>query len=130
MSRPLKEAAGLQPDNVQIVLLHSDDINAFVAGGQVVYVFSGLVTAAESANEVQGVIAHELGHITGGHVVHFGDNIEVATSITLLSLLLGAVALASGAGAAAAGNLSGGRAATRTRSLHYSRPKEPHTNQA
>src|SRR3546814_13701892 len=41
MSRPLKEAAGLQPDNVQIVLLHSDDINAFVAGGQVVYVFSG-----------------------------------------------------------------------------------------
>src|SRR3546814_20258653 len=74
MSRPLKEAAGLQPDNVQIVLLHSDDINAFVAGGQVVYVFSGLVTAAESANEVQGVIAHELGHITGGHVVHFGDN--------------------------------------------------------
>src|SRR3546814_2094764 len=48
MSRPLKEAAGLQPDNVQIVLLHSDDINAFVAGGQVVYVFSGLVTAARS----------------------------------------------------------------------------------
>src|SRR3546814_18510972 len=81
MSRPLKEAAGLQPDNVQIVLLHSDDINAFVAGGQVVYVFSGLVTAAESANEVQGVIAHELGHITGGHVVHFGDNMKVATSI-------------------------------------------------
>src|SRR3546814_14734891 len=57
MSRPLKEAAGLQPDNVQIVLLHSDEINAFVAGGQVVYVFSGLVTAAESANAVQGVIA-------------------------------------------------------------------------
>src|SRR3546814_8662542 len=109
MSRPLKEAAGLQPDNVQIVLLHSDDINAFVAGGQVVYVFSGLVTAAESANEVQGVIAHELGHITGGHVVHFGDNMKVATSITLLSLLLGAAAMAEGAGEAGAGIMAAGQ---------------------
>ena len=45
------------------------EINAFVAGGQIVYLHSGLFTAAENANEVQGVIAHELGHITGGHVL-------------------------------------------------------------
>src|SRR3546814_19754095 len=121
MSRPLKEAAGLQPDNVQIVLLHSDDINAFVAGGQVVYVFSGLVTAAESANEVQGVIAHELGHITGGHVVHFGDNMKVATSITPLSLLLGAAAMAAGAGEAGDGIMAGGPQAATTQSLAYRR---------
>src|SRR3954463_15605844 len=61
MSRPLILAAGLQPENVRIVLIHDDSINAFVAGGQIVYVHSGLFTRAENANEVQGVIAHELG---------------------------------------------------------------------
>lgn len=130
MSRPLKEAAGLRPDNVQIVLLHSDDINAFVAGGQVVYVYSGLITAAESANEVQGVIAHELGHITGGHVVHFGDNMKVASNITLLSLLLGAAAMAAGAGEAGAGIMAAGQQAAMTQFLAYSRTQESSTDQA
>jgi predicted Zn-dependent protease len=69
MSRPLIEAAGLRPENVQVVLVGDKSINAFVAGGQVVYLHAGLLAAADNANEVQGVIAHELGHITGGHVL-------------------------------------------------------------
>src|SRR3712207_9244446 len=54
LSRPLIEAAGLEPENVQVVLLHEREINAFVIGGQVVYIHSGLFTSAENANEVQG----------------------------------------------------------------------------
>ena len=46
-------------------------INAFVAGGQAIYIHTGLIDAADTANEVQGVLAHELGHITGGHVVSY-----------------------------------------------------------
>src|ERR1700710_908752 len=69
ISRPLIEAAGLQPSSVRIVILGDPAINAFTAGGQIVYVNSGLFTSAENANEVQGVIAHELGHIAGGHVL-------------------------------------------------------------
>src|SRR5919112_1141102 len=89
MSRPLIEAAGLQPDNVRIVLIHSRDINAFVAGGQIVYIHSGLLTSAENANEVQGVIAHELGHITGGHMIRLEQGVRQATGIMILSMLLG-----------------------------------------
>src|SRR5688572_21406558 len=83
MSKPLIEAAGLSPRNVEIVLIHDKSINAFVAGGQIVYVHSGLFTAAANANEVQGVIAHELGHITGGHVLRFEEGVKMATGIMI-----------------------------------------------
>ncbi len=105
MSRPLIEAAGLSPRNVEIVLIHDKSINAFVAGGQIVYIHSGLFTAADNANEVQGVIAHELGHITGGHVLRIEEGIKMATGIMILSMVLGAAAMAAGAGDAGAGIL-------------------------
>ena len=92
MSRPIVAAAGLRPENVQIVLINDKSINAFVAGGQIVYIHSGLITAADNANQVQGVIAHELGHITGGHIIRFNEGVQAATGIMLLSLLLGAAA--------------------------------------
>ncbi|MDB5723408.1 MAG: peptidase, partial [Novosphingobium sp.] len=66
MARPLVTAAGFGPRSVDIVLVNDGSVNAFVAGGQAVYVNSGLINQAATANEVQGVIAHELGHITGG----------------------------------------------------------------
>src|SRR5688500_833237 len=60
ISRPIIEAAQLDPRNVEIVLISDRSINAFVAGGQIVYLHSALITSADNANEVQGVIAHEL----------------------------------------------------------------------
>jgi len=59
MARPLIEASELEPESVEIVLINDPSINAFVAGGQVVYIHSGLLNAAETANEVQGVIASD-----------------------------------------------------------------------
>src|SRR5690348_13697790 len=66
---PITRAAGLAPNAVQIVLVNDPSINAFVAGGQRIYINSGLINAADSANEVQGVLAHEMGHIIGGHSI-------------------------------------------------------------
>src|SRR5262245_27210071 len=65
MAAPLVAAAGLPSANVDIILVNDSEVNAFVAGGQAIYINSGLINAADSAEEVQGVIAHELGHITG-----------------------------------------------------------------
>jgi len=124
MSRPLIEAAGLEPDNVQIVLIHNQEINAFVAGGQVVYIHSGLITAADNANEVQGVIAHELGHITGGHIIRLNEGVQQATGIMILSLILGAAAMAAGAGEAGMGVLAAGQQAALGRFLAFSRTQE------
>ncbi|HCT26349.1 MAG TPA: peptidase M48, partial [Stenotrophomonas sp.] len=93
MARPLIVAAGLDPSHVDIVLVNDPSVNAFVAGGQAVYVNSGLINEADKAAQVQGVIAHELGHVTGGHAV-LNQGAKPATNISLLSLLLGAAAAA------------------------------------
>jgi predicted Zn-dependent protease len=124
MSRPIVAAAGLRPENVQIVLVHDRSINAFVAGGQIVYLHSGLIAASESANEVQGVIAHEVGHITGGHVLRFQEGVKMATGIMLLSLVLGAAAMAAGAGDAGAGILAAGQQAAMGKFLAFTRTQE------
>src|SRR3954462_11638388 len=96
MSRPLILAAGLSPNNVKVVMINHDSINAFTAGGQTVYVNSGLIHAADNANQVQGVIAHELGHVADGHVILQDAGIRPALGITILSMVLGIAAMAAG----------------------------------
>ena len=122
MSRPIIIAAGLSPNNVRVVLINDPSINAFVAGGQIVYVHSGLIDAADTANEVQGVIAHEIGHIVGGHAVFQNDG--GYTNISILSLLLGAAAMAAGAGEAGTGLLMMGQRAAIGKYLAFSRVQE------
>ena len=124
MSTPLVKAAGLSPRDVKVVLINDDSINAFVAGGQTVYVHSGLLQAATSANQVQGVIAHELGHIADGHVVLADAGIKPAMHITLLSMVLGLAAVAAGAGEAGAGLMALGQQAGMGKYLAFSRTQE------
>lgn len=130
LSKPLIEAAGLRPENVDIVLVNDQSMNAFVVGGQRVFIHSGLITAADNANEVQGVIAHELGHITGGHSLAIQEAAGDAAGITLLSLILGAAAIAAGAGEAGFGILSAGQRAALGNFLAYSRTQESSTDLA
>jgi predicted Zn-dependent protease len=101
MVDPLAEAAGLQRGAVDVVLVSDPSINASVSGGQRIYVNAGLINAADTANEVQGVLAHELGHITGGHIIRLYDAYGKATKIALLSTLIGIAAAVAGAGDAA-----------------------------
>ncbi|WCT72727.1 M48 family metalloprotease [Sphingomonas naphthae] len=124
ISAPLVAAAGLQPGNVKIILIGDPEINAFVAGGQYVYIHSGLLIAATSANEVQGVIAHEIGHITGGHVIRNNEGAKPAMGIMLLSLLLGAAAAAAGSAEAGMGLFSAGQRAAMGKYLAFSRAQE------
>lgn len=123
MAAPLIKAAGLNPNNVDVVIVNDPSLNAFVAGGQVVYLHAGLLNAASTANEVQGVIAHELGHITGGHVISDGGS-KAASNISILSLLLGVAAAAAGAGDAAMGVIMAGQQAALGKYLSFSRSQE------
>jgi predicted Zn-dependent protease len=130
MTAPLVEASELEPGNVELVLINDGSINAFVAGGQAIYVHSGLINAADTANEVQGVLAHELGHITAGHVIRFEERTKAATGITLLSLLLGVGAALAGAGDAAMGAIMAGQQAAMGSFLSYNRDQEAATDLA
>ena len=124
MMDPLLVAAGLRPGQVRVHMLGDPSINAFVAGSQDIYVFSGLIEAAGSANEVQGVLAHELGHVMGGHAIRTNDGIKAATGISLVSLLLGAAAIAAGGGEAGMGILMAGQQAALGKFLAFSRVQE------
>ena len=124
MSTPLVKAAGLSPRDVKVVLINDDSINAFVIGGQTVYVHSGLIQAADNANQVQGVIAHELGHIADGHVVLADQGVKPAMGMTLLSMVLGLAAIAAGSGEAGAGIMAMGQQAGMAHYLSFTRTQE------
>jgi predicted Zn-dependent protease len=124
LARPLIEAANLDDKSVEVVLLNDDEINAFVAGSQNVYVNSGLIIAADNVNEVQAVVAHELGHVAGGHSIRMGEGAKQATGIQLATLVLGAIALAAGAGDAAMGLMMMGQRAALGSFLAFTRAQE------
>ncbi len=130
MAAPLIEASELEPGNVELVLINDGSINAFVAGGQAIYVHSGLINEAETANEVQGVLAHELGHITAGHAVRFNERTKAANNISILSLLLGVGAALAGAGDAALGVIAAGQQAALGSFLSFNRDQEASTDLA
>ena len=124
MANPLITAAQLSPRNVRVVLIQDDSINAFTAGGQTIYVNSGLIQAADNANQVQGVIAHELGHVADGHVVLADAGVRPALGIQILSMVVGLAAVAAGAGDAGAGIMAAGQQAALGKYLSFSRTQE------
>ena len=124
MSRPLIVAAGLDPNSAQVVLLNDPEINAFVATGQTVYVQSGLLEACDNVNQLQGVVAHELGHVVAGDAIRSGQGEKQATGISILSLVLGAAAIAAGAGDAGMGIMMAGQRAALGEMLAFTRVQE------
>ena len=111
ISEGLAKSAGLQPGALHLYLIGDNGINAFVAEGQVIYMNSGTIESAANYNELQGVIAHELGHIEGGDAIRTDAGAAGAMRISLLSLLLGAAAVAAGAPEAGMAAMMAGQSA-------------------
>ena len=127
---PLFTAAGLDPAAVRVYIVKDDTINAFVAGGMNIFVFSGLLLRAERPAQLIGVIAHETGHIRGGHLARREEALRNATIEAIVACILGVGAAAgSGQGGAAAacqlGQNIGGRYL-----LAFSRTQEASADQA
>lgn len=100
-AEPIFSAAGLDPTAVHIYLLQDSRINAFVAGGQNLFLHTGLLRAAEHADQVIGVIAHETGHIAGGHLPRMKEAQRIASIEQILFCTLGVLTAAGGAASGA-----------------------------
>ncbi len=124
MSVPLIKAGGLDPGSVKVVLLNDPEINAFVSQGQTVYLQSGLIEDADNVNQVQGVVAHELGHVIAGDSIRSGEGQKQAMGITILSLLIGIAAVAAGAGDAGMGLMMAGQRAALGDMMAFTRAQE------
>ncbi len=127
---PLFAAAGLYPSSVEIKLVKSSDVNAFVAGGQRIFIFTGLLQASDHPDEVRGAIAHEVGHIAGGHLARLHDQLRRANSQAIISTLIGIAAAISGGSSAGAALIGGGQQVAQRSLLKYSRIQESAADQA
>ena len=131
ISDPIFSAAGLNPSQVRMVLINDDAVNAFVAGGQNLFLYTGLILDSKNVDELAGVIAHESGHMAGGHLVRMRGIAERASVENIIATVLG-VAVGVGAGDAQAGMATamGGSEYARRSMLRHTRVLESSADQA
>jgi len=96
-ARPIFKAAGIPSGAVKIALINSRAFNAFVANGRRMFFNVGAIADSETPNELIGVVAHETGHIAGGHLARLRQQLEKAQAIAVISQILGAGAMVGGA---------------------------------
>jgi predicted Zn-dependent protease len=96
-TQPILKAAGLAQQNVQVVIINDRSFNAFVADGHRIFINSGALMQAKTPNEVIGVLAHESGHIAGGHLARMREQMANASTESLVAMLLGIGAMVAGA---------------------------------
>ncbi len=128
---PLFRAAGIDISSVQIYLVRDQRLNAFVAGGMKIFIHTGLLQEATDPSQVIGVLAHEIGHITGGHLSRIKEGLRAATAQMIIASVLGSAAAAAagrpeGIGAAILGGSEVGQRSI----LSYTRGMEQAADQA
>ncbi|MGE3771027.1 MAG: M48 family metalloprotease [Bdellovibrionales bacterium] len=108
ISHPIFEAAGIPPSSISFAMVQDPGLNAFVAGGMNIYVYTGLLEQAEDPLQLLGVLAHETGHISGGHLVRGRMAMEQASAQAVLAMILGVAAGIAGGNAEAGTAIIGG----------------------
>lgn len=128
---PLLKTSEIGEDSINMILVQSNDINAFVAGGANMFVFTGLIRETENPGELIGVLAHEMGHIAGGHLIAQQSALQRASYESILSTVLGiGAAIVTGNGGAANAIMAGGQSVAARRYLAHSRVHESAADQA
>lgn len=128
---PLLSAAGIDKNGVNLILVQSPQINAFVAGGANIFIYTGLIDKTENPGELTGVLAHELGHIAGGHLIATRSALERASYESILGMVIGiGAAIATGEAGAASTIMTGTGSIAQRRFLSYSRVQESSADQA
>lgn len=122
---PLFKAANLNSDEIKIHLVKDDSMNAFATKGAHIFIHTGLLTKAEDAQEIIAVLAHETGHIAGGHIVRLYDQMRIAQRNILISMLLATVAgVASGKSEVGVATMMGAQTSAQNLLMGYRRTEE------
>ena len=130
MTAPIFQAAGYRPGGIDLYILNDRSLNAFVANGNNMFLHTGLLETLETPEELMAVIAHETGHIAGGHQARRQINVRNARGPALLGLLVGIAAGVAGAGEAGTAVAAGSQAAILRTLLRYNRGEEAAADQA
>ena len=96
ISLPIFKSANLNPNDIHFYIINDNNINAFVMGGQNIFVNTGTIINFDTPDALLGIIAHETGHISGGHLARFNEQLGSMQNISIGSILLGIGALIAG----------------------------------
>jgi len=129
-TEPLLVAAQLNPNDVGLYVIADPEINAFVTGGQNIFMHTGTILEANSPNMLKGVIAHETGHISGAHLARMGDSQRAAMVPAYVSIGLGLLAALAGEGGAASALIASSQQFAMLSFLSYNRTQESSADQA
>lgn len=125
MIAPLAQAANIPDGRLKIHIIKDDDFNAFVTGGEDVYVYTGLLKQIKNPDALQAVVAHEMGHTLGGHMAQMSDRISAEMKRTMLIQALGiGLMVAGGNPTLGAGVLAGSSGVAQQSMLAFSRDEE------
>ena len=127
---PILEVAGLEPNDVGLYLINDPSLNAFVANGQRIHLHTGLLIAAENPGQIKGVIGHETCHIACGHTVSRARAAQVSSRPALISIGLGVLAIAAGAGDAGAALIASSQQFAALNFFRHTRAEEAAADQA
>lgn len=130
MAEPIWKAAGLEPRNVSIHIIADPNINAFVAEGMNIFVNTGIIAHSDDPMVLMGVLAHETGHIAGGHLIRRKEEMENISTGTILGMLLGAATMVAGGGSAGPAVMMGTGQVAERNMLQYSRVQEASADNA
>ncbi len=133
-TRPILRAAGLEKQNIQVVIINDPTFNAFVADGRRIFVNYGALRESETPNQIIGVLAHETGHLAGGHLAKLREQLAQTQTQLIIAMLIGlgaAVAGArAGAGGAGAAAVAAPQSAIMRTMLSYQRQQEESADKA
>ena len=122
---PVALAADIPENRLKIHIVNDDDFNAFVSGGEDVFIYTGLLTRIKNTNALQAVVAHELGHMIGGHMAQMSARMEAELKRTLIIQALGiGLMVAGGNPSLGAGVLAGAGGVAQQSLLSFSRDEE------
>ena len=124
LTRPIFEAANLDPKEIKIYIVGDNSLNAFVSGGQNVFINSGLITKYNKPDVLIGVLAHETGHIAGGHLARSSEEMQSASTAMLLTYLVGIAAAVTANADAGSALIMGGNQIMERLVLKYTRGQE------
>ncbi len=134
-TRPILRAAGLEKQNIQVVIINDSQFNAFVADGRRIFVNYGALRDSQTPNQIIGVLAHETGHLAGGHLSKLREQVSQAQTQMIIAMLLGIGAVVAGARAGVGGNagaaaIAAPQAAIMRTMLSYQRAQEENADKA
>ena len=90
--RPIYQTENIPFNRDKVFIVQDPSLNAFVGDGNNMFVHTGTLVSADNYNQLEGVLAHEAGHIQGGHILRLKIKSKQLQNVSMVSLIAAGIA--------------------------------------